>query len=172
MFLVLSCTCLCPIYWSHVSSWEWRCSWSNADRRCSNYIWVTNNIIAHKGASYIRDLTVYELINLVELKLICHGTHGFWKKNIFQLCIHWIFQWWNHRPQVGQGDSLNRIMLNCHKGMTNVSMTQAMVKVFSQFKSHSISRPNFQGIRISRESMLIKVAACDWHWTIASMFWK
>ena len=37
---------------------EWRCSWSSADRRCSNYIWVINNIIAYKGAPYIRDLAV------------------------------------------------------------------------------------------------------------------
>ena len=27
-------------------------------RRCSNYIWVINNLIAHKGATNIRDLTV------------------------------------------------------------------------------------------------------------------
>ena len=33
---------------------EWRCSWSSADRRCSNYIWVINNFIAYQGASYIR----------------------------------------------------------------------------------------------------------------------
>ena len=58
MFFVSSCSCLCPIYWSHVLSWEWRCSWSSPDRRCSNYIWVINNLIAHKGAPYIRDLTV------------------------------------------------------------------------------------------------------------------
>ena len=25
---------------------EWRCSWSSADRRCPNYIWVFNNFIA------------------------------------------------------------------------------------------------------------------------------
>ena len=37
---------------------EWRCSWSSADRRCSNYIWVMDNFIALQGASYIRDLTV------------------------------------------------------------------------------------------------------------------
>ena len=52
MFLLSSCICLCPIYWSHVLSCEWRCSWSSADRRCSNYIWVINNLIACKGASY------------------------------------------------------------------------------------------------------------------------
>ena len=40
-------------------SGEWRCSWSSADRRCSNYIWVINNLTAYKGASYIRDLTVF-----------------------------------------------------------------------------------------------------------------
>ena len=58
MFLVSSCSCLCSIYWIHVLSWEWRCSWCSADRRCSNYIWAINNSIARKGTSYIRDLTV------------------------------------------------------------------------------------------------------------------
>ena len=42
----------------NVLSWEWRCSWSSADRRCSNYIWVINNSIANIGAAYIRGLTV------------------------------------------------------------------------------------------------------------------
>ena len=58
MILVLSCSCLCLIHWSQVLSWEWRCSWSSADRRCSNYIWVIKNFIDHQGASYIRGLTV------------------------------------------------------------------------------------------------------------------
>ena len=40
-------------------SGEWRCSWSSADRRCSNYIWLINSLIAYNGASYIRDLMVY-----------------------------------------------------------------------------------------------------------------
>ena len=43
MFLVSSCSSLCPIYWSQVLSPEWRCSWSSADRRCSKYIWASNN---------------------------------------------------------------------------------------------------------------------------------
>ena len=59
MLLVSSCSCLYPIRWSQVLSWEWRCSWSSADRRCSNYIWVINNLIAYYSASYIRDLTVH-----------------------------------------------------------------------------------------------------------------
>ena len=36
---------VCPIHWSQVLSREWRCSWSNADRRCSNYIRMINNFI-------------------------------------------------------------------------------------------------------------------------------
>ena len=40
MFLVSSCSCLCPIHWIQMLSREWRCCWSSVDRRCSNYIWV------------------------------------------------------------------------------------------------------------------------------------
>ena len=61
MILVSCCRCLCPINWSQVLSRSWRCSWSSADRRCSNYIWVIDNIIAYQGASYIRDLTVLDI---------------------------------------------------------------------------------------------------------------
>ena len=57
MFLISSCNCLCLIHWSQVLSREWRCSWNRADRRCPNYIWVINNFIAHRGASYIRGFT-------------------------------------------------------------------------------------------------------------------
>ena len=64
MFLVSSCSCLCLIHWSQVLSREWRCSWSSADRRCSNYIWVIGKIIAYQGVSYIRGLTVIILILL------------------------------------------------------------------------------------------------------------
>ena len=77
MFLVLACSCLCSIYWRQVLSGEWRCSWSSADRRCSNYIWVINNLIAYNSASYIRDLTVllmHGLISLWSVQLI--STHN------------------------------------------------------------------------------------------------
>ena len=47
-------------------SWEWRCSWSSADRRCSNYIWVIDNFITYYGASYIRGFTVlFSAANMV-----------------------------------------------------------------------------------------------------------
>ena len=58
MIPISSCFCLWPICWSQVLSREWRCSGSSADRRCSDYIWVTNNLklIAYKCATYISDL--------------------------------------------------------------------------------------------------------------------
>ena len=56
MLLVSSGSCLYPIRWSQMLSWEWRCSWSSADRRYSNYIWVINNLIAYWSAPYIREL--------------------------------------------------------------------------------------------------------------------
>ena len=56
--LASACSCLCTIYWSQVLNGEWRYSWSSADRRCSNYIWVINNLIAYYSAFYIRYLTV------------------------------------------------------------------------------------------------------------------
>ena len=59
MFLVSSCSCLCAIYWNQVLSRIWRCGWSSADRRCSDYIWEINNFIAYQGAAFIRNLTVY-----------------------------------------------------------------------------------------------------------------
>ena len=75
MLLVSSCSCLYPIRWSQVLSWEWRCSWSSADRRCSNYIWVINNLIACKCASYIRDLTVSLLGPTMYMQYIPKNMH-------------------------------------------------------------------------------------------------
>ena len=83
MILVSSCNCLCPIHWNQGSNQEWRCSWSSADRRCSNYIWVINKFTAYKGVSYIRGLTVtYEqsisntLSEFSRLQLIEASTNG------------------------------------------------------------------------------------------------
>ena len=44
-----------------MSSREWRCSWSSADRQCSNYIWVINNFIAYLGVPYIRGFRVVKI---------------------------------------------------------------------------------------------------------------
>ena len=51
--LYIALQLFCLHHWSHVLSREWRCSWSSADRRCSNYIRVINNSIAYEGALYI-----------------------------------------------------------------------------------------------------------------------
>ena len=56
MSLVSACSCLCEIYWSQVLSWEWRCSWSSVDRRCSATSDQQFNCLLKW--SYIRELTV------------------------------------------------------------------------------------------------------------------
>ena len=53
---------------------EWRCNWSSADRRCSNYIWVINNFIAYWGASYIRDFMVYLVYFFIHHIPCCDAT--------------------------------------------------------------------------------------------------
>ena len=58
MFLVSSCSWLGPVHWRQVLSRVWRCRWSCADRRCSNYICVINKVIANLGAAYIRGFTL------------------------------------------------------------------------------------------------------------------
>ena len=57
-YSLLSCDFLCQIPWSQMLSREWRCSWSSANRQCSNYIWVIDNFIAYQGETYIRGFTV------------------------------------------------------------------------------------------------------------------
>ena len=67
MFLVSSCSCLCLIYWNHVLSCEWRCSWSSADRRCSNYIWVINQ--RFDGTCYKVELTLIQKETIVTKRM-------------------------------------------------------------------------------------------------------
>ena len=55
------------VHWSQVLSRQWRCSWSSADRRCSNYIWVINNFIACQGATCITGLTVVKTTSSVHI---------------------------------------------------------------------------------------------------------
>ena len=54
-----------------MSSREWRCGWSSADRRCSNYIWVIDNFIAYLGVTYIRGFTVYAVVFLLHFCTFC-----------------------------------------------------------------------------------------------------
>ena len=72
---ISSCSCLCLIPWSHVFSREWRCSWSNADRRCSHYIWVINKFIA-----YCLILEIWRYMSFVRYVAV------FWFLFLFCLC--------------------------------------------------------------------------------------
>ena len=66
------------IRWSQVLSREWRCNWSSADRRCSNYIWVINNFIA-QDVPYIRSFTViffHHDSNSMEIHFYCKTFSG------------------------------------------------------------------------------------------------
>ena len=83
MILVSSCSCLCPIHWSQVLSWEWRYNWSSADRRCSNYIWVIHNFIAYQGASYIRDFTV-PVFSMKFLRILVISNPLCWPDDVIQ----------------------------------------------------------------------------------------
>ena len=87
MFLVSSCSCLCPIHWSQVLSREWTCSWSSTD----NCIWVIKNFIASYSAPYIRGLMVvpWQLMHWLLMSKYCqiipselakYHHHGCWYK--------------------------------------------------------------------------------------------
>ena len=99
LILVSSCRCLCSIHWHQVLRRKWRCSWSSAGRRCSNYIWVINNLIAYKGAAYIRSVIVLNLgflfgystlVSVVTNKVVnaihfCPSELRWWRSKIFSL---------------------------------------------------------------------------------------
>ena len=67
-----------PIHWSQLSR-EWRCSCSSADRRCSNYIWLINNVIAYQGVTYIRGLTVSLYLKPNSPIDICKAMFPLWR---------------------------------------------------------------------------------------------
>ena len=96
MFLFLSCSCLCPIHWSQVLRWKWRCSWSSADRRCSNYICVINTFITFQCASYIRDAAFYGVvfgiwyIAGVGVRICKICSYKIWPKKQ-RICISWLY---------------------------------------------------------------------------------
>ena len=72
MYILSAWCCLCAIYWNQVLNGEWRCSWRNADSRCSNYIWVINSLIAYLSASYIRYSTyIYIYIYIYNCDMNC-----------------------------------------------------------------------------------------------------
>ena len=85
-------------------SWEWRCSWSSADRRCSNCIWVINNFIAYWGATYIRGFTVNDCSDSL-MQTYC-GIASDWRYHSLALS-HWFEIWLAWFPgSLGGGSSV------------------------------------------------------------------
>ena len=118
MCLVSACSCLCEIYWSQVLSGEWRCSWSSADRQCSNYNWVINNIIAYFGASYIRDLTVlhFEIWSSPALSETSDIMHAMENMLWFIQYVEKMYEGESDNVQLfGQNDKIKDI-ITCHSG--------------------------------------------------------
>ena len=89
MFFDSFCSDRCPTHWNQVLSRGWRCSWSSADRRCSNHIWVINNFIAYQSASYARDLTVHGMISSVT-KVVCVLSYRYRLLLVFALDGLWM----------------------------------------------------------------------------------
>ena len=71
---------------------EWRCSWSSADKRCSNYIWVIDNFIVYWGAAYIRGFTVAPIVASLGLRLVILLHPSAW----YSGCLFWAFLHQSH----------------------------------------------------------------------------
>ena len=96
----------------------WRCSWSSADRRCSNYIWVIDNFIAYWGASYIRGFTVIvEFWNCIIVILnncnCCFSVHFFSNKLMWNSVETW-FLWTGATIPTFGTFNLLKLNLNLH----------------------------------------------------------
>ena len=71
---------------SRVISREWRFSWSSADRRCSNYIWINSKFIAYWGVSYIRGWRYMSIICAIVFHIQSYCTWGIIKA--FAPCLN------------------------------------------------------------------------------------
>ena len=148
MILVSSCICLCPIHWSRVLSREWRCSWSSANRRCSNYIWMINNLVTYQGAPYIRDLTIFHVSSMwqffqlwphsskntsvhpsVCLSIHLSLTHLFHNVPVI---ISWNFQ--QLLPLI-KVMSIQKVKVRCHFKITNFTLIWAFPNCNSSLNS-------------------------------------
>ena len=96
-------------------SGEWRCSWSSADRRCCNYIWVINNFNAWEDASYIRGLTVLEIFcirtpdGVVTVEVSWEFTR-FRRPSWMTSCGQQNVSWWPSRASFTNMDEFNPSM--------------------------------------------------------------
>ena len=90
MFLVSSCSCSCPIHSNQVLSREWRCSWSSAERRCSNYNWVINNFVARGLMVYMyifSDIMCPALMDIDNSTIVPNKTEYRYGEEVMYKCL-------------------------------------------------------------------------------------
>ena len=152
--LVLYSGCLCQIPWSQMLSREWRCSWSSADRRCSNYIWVTDNFIAYQGAAYVRGFTVGLFRNSLPVLMMC----------CIKLLVHsaCITSWLAPSPFIGNKSPPEM----CWEEMTRHMMPWRSDLPLGRY---SAKRPMFN----SWSSKVIRISQTRVKWTpISDVLWQ
>ena len=130
MILISSCICLCPIYWSRMLSREWRCSWSSAERGCSNYIWVINNLITYQGATYIRDLTVLCNAHHINAQVIIDNIFCNMQNRFSQIC---------KQATSDFQESIPVLYISCPLHVELVSLCSYQLK-FIQFKHFAVEK--------------------------------
>ena len=107
MFYLSSCNCLC---WTHCSQVENE-KWNGVDRRCSNYIWVINNFIAHSGVAYISGLTLCKCVmHVMWFSLRCNRTTNYSEG----------VNYFNHRVQHGK-TTITDLPLKSFHTMSNIN---------------------------------------------------
>ena len=98
----------CPIlqlsllnHWSQVLSWEWRCSWSSANRRCSTTTSEWSTILLPTKARLISETWWYLWCgrtfggNLIRAFYILHWNGNVVISMIFHHRLHWKSSKWN-----------------------------------------------------------------------------
>ena len=124
MSLISSCSCLCAIYWSQVLSPEWRCSWSSADRWCSNYILMLNNFIAYCQISVIHQtlptqlkgqtpLTCIQIKENISTKYKCANLRQCLNQHMELAMYSNLHQWLNKHMELAMYSNLHQ-WLNQH----------------------------------------------------------
>ena len=92
MFLVSSCNCLHSVHRSQVLSWEWRRSWSIADRRCSTTSELSTILLPTKVRLILEVLwhSFFNFCQSIKINLICAFSYAIWQ--LYTFCLLTILQ--------------------------------------------------------------------------------
>ena len=131
---------------------EWRRSWSSADRRCSNYIWMIKNVIAYWGVSYIRGFTL----------CIKRHSQGLVLYLVSAPLKH------DHNHIIIQGEE-KALALSCYKVWTcEVIFNMSWIALNKVCQTCSISHTKSQNLNVSR-----LVSSVPIHWSqVLSREWR